>query len=53
MHLIAAILQLGILLLKPWCDSSGMNSRLCDCSSSMHNADDDTDGWDDHKHHQR
>ena len=45
-----AILQLGILLLKPWCDSSGTNSRLCDCSSSMHNADDDD--TDDHKHHQ-
>ena len=49
-----AILQLGILLLKPWCDSSGTSSRLCDGSSFTHDADDDdTDGWDDHKHYQR
>ena len=48
-----AILQLGILLLKPWCDSSGTSSRLCDCSSTHDADDDDTDGWDDHKQYQR
>ena len=48
------ILLPDILLIRVFCDSSSAgNSRVCGCSSTHDADDDDTDGWDDHKQHQR